>query len=181
MPTNIFRDEIRPLVEQGAQLVEVLLTKEYAEAHLPKAINIPLKMLDQQAAQQLRLDRPVIVYCNDYTWDLSARAAWRLESLGFGQVFRYVPGKADWFASGLPRAGAQASVPQAGDRARRDVPTCHLTDLVGAARSHAEAAGWDVCAVVNDQRVVLGLLYKAALDSDPQAPVAAVMEAGPTS
>jgi predicted transcriptional regulator len=35
--------------------------------------------------------------------------------------------------------------------------------------------------VVNDQRVVLGLLRKEALDSDPQTPVTAVMEAGPTS
>src|SRR5919198_327349 len=112
---------------------------------------------------------------------MSARAAWRLESLGYSQIFRYVPGKADWFASGLPREGAQASVPQAGDRARRDVPTCRLADRIGDAREHARAANWDVCIVVNEERVVLGLLHKAALDSDPQTSVAAVMEAGPIS
>jgi hypothetical protein len=112
---------------------------------------------------------------------MSARAAWRLESLGYSQIFRYVPGKADWFASGLPREGAQASVPQAGDRARRDVPTCGLADRIGAAREHARAASWDACVVVNEERVVLGLLHKEALDSDPQTPVTAVMEAGPTS
>src|SRR6266545_5202991 len=105
---------------------------------------------------------------------MSARAAWRLESLGFRQVFRYVPGKADWFASGLPREGTQASVPQAGDRVRPDVPTCRLEDPVGDARARAGSAGWDVCVVVNDQQVVLGLLRKEALDSDPHTPVAAV-------
>ena len=67
MPTNIERDEVLRLVADGAQLVEVLPGKEYAEAHLPKAINIPLKTLDHQAAQQLQPHRPVIVYCNDYT------------------------------------------------------------------------------------------------------------------
>jgi rhodanese-related sulfurtransferase len=67
MPTTLFRDDVRRMVEEGAQLVEVLPAKEYAEAHLPKAINLPLKILDRQAAQQLQPDRPVIVYCNDYT------------------------------------------------------------------------------------------------------------------
>jgi hypothetical protein len=33
---------------------------------------------------------------------MSPRAAWRLEGLGFERVYDYVPGKADWFASGLP-------------------------------------------------------------------------------
>lgn len=33
---------------------------------------------------------------------MSPRAAWELESLGFAQVFDYVPGKTDWFASGVP-------------------------------------------------------------------------------
>ena len=33
---------------------------------------------------------------------MSPRSAWRLEGLGFERVYDYVPGKADWFASGLP-------------------------------------------------------------------------------
>ena len=36
---------------------------------------------------------------------MSPRAAWRLEGLGFERVYDYVPGKADWFASGLPKEG----------------------------------------------------------------------------
>src|SRR5919198_5171991 len=110
---------------------------------------------------------------------MSARAAWRLESLGFTQVFRYVPGKADWFASGLPRAGKLASVSRAGDLARRDVPTCRLTDRLGDVQQRIRAAGGDVCVVVNDARVVLGLLREAALKADPQMVVEQLMEAGP--
>jgi rhodanese-related sulfurtransferase len=67
MPTAIDRDEVqRRLREEQAQLVEVLPTDEYEDEHLPSAINIPLKTLDQQTTQQLDRERPVIVYCYDY-------------------------------------------------------------------------------------------------------------------
>ncbi len=54
------------MLEGGAQLVEVLPREEYEEAHLPGAINIPLKELDGEATARLRRDAPVIVYCHDY-------------------------------------------------------------------------------------------------------------------
>jgi rhodanese-related sulfurtransferase len=59
-------DEVGKLVADGAQLVEVLPAEEYAEEHLPRAINIPLKELDAARVAQLRRDEPVIVYCHDY-------------------------------------------------------------------------------------------------------------------
>jgi rhodanese-related sulfurtransferase len=49
----------------GAQLVEVLPEREYAEMRLPGAINIPLKRLDAKSAGALERDRSVVVYC----WD----------------------------------------------------------------------------------------------------------------
>jgi len=67
MPTSIDRDQVqRLLAEEAAQLVEVLPPAEYADEHLPGAINIPLKELDEQAAGQLDRSSPVIVYCYDY-------------------------------------------------------------------------------------------------------------------
>ena len=66
MPTAIFRDEVRRLVEEGAQLVDVLPRDEYEGEHLPKAINIPLKELDRETTATLKRDAPVIVYCHDY-------------------------------------------------------------------------------------------------------------------
>ena len=66
MPTAIFRDELRRLVEEGAQLVDVLSRDEYEDEHLPGAINIPLKELDRETTARLRRDAPVIVYCHDY-------------------------------------------------------------------------------------------------------------------
>jgi rhodanese-related sulfurtransferase len=66
VPTPIDRDEVARLLEQGAQLVEVLPEPEYDDEHLPGAINIPLKTLDAGSARRLDPGRPVIVYCYDY-------------------------------------------------------------------------------------------------------------------
>jgi rhodanese-related sulfurtransferase len=60
----IDREEVQALLKQGAQLVEVLPAKEYAEDHLPGAVNHPLRQLDKEA-DQIDRNRPVIVYC----WD----------------------------------------------------------------------------------------------------------------
>jgi rhodanese-related sulfurtransferase len=66
MPEEIEIDEIRPLLDAGAQLVEVLPQAEYEEEHLPGAINIPLKQMTGEAVAGLEKDRAVIVYCWDY-------------------------------------------------------------------------------------------------------------------
>jgi len=66
VPTSIDRDQVRQLLEQGAQIVEVLPADEYEDEHLPGAINVPLKTLDAETTRELARDRPVIVYCYDY-------------------------------------------------------------------------------------------------------------------
>jgi rhodanese-related sulfurtransferase len=66
MPTGIGAEEVRALVAGGAQLVEVLPREEYEEAHLPGALNLPLRELGREAPGRLRRDAPVIVYCHDY-------------------------------------------------------------------------------------------------------------------
>ncbi len=65
MPREIRREEVRRLIGQGVQLVEVLPAKEYREDHLPGAINLPLRQLEAEARRVLDVSRPVIVYC----WD----------------------------------------------------------------------------------------------------------------
>lgn len=112
---------------------------------------------------------------------MSARAAWRLESLGFARVYRYTPGKADWLANGLPAEGTEANGQTVGDLARRDVPTCRLGERVGDVRERVQAAGWELCVVVNERRVVLGRLRGRALAAEATTPVEQVMEEGPTT
>ncbi|TMB88314.1 MAG: CBS domain-containing protein [Chloroflexi bacterium] len=110
---------------------------------------------------------------------MSPRAAWRLESLGFADVYEYVDGKLDWMAAGLPTEGTNAQQPRAGDIARKDVPTCGLKDRVGDARERAKAQGWDAVVVVNDERVVLGMLRSKELAADADEAVETAMRSGP--
>ena len=65
MASAIGAGELRQLVSQGAQLVEVLPDGEYREEHLQGAVNISLKQLDANSAARLDAGQPVIVYC----WD----------------------------------------------------------------------------------------------------------------
>ena len=67
MPSQIFHaSEVRHLLDQGAQLIDVLDPDDFEHDHLPGAINIPLKALTQATASRLDRSRPVVVYCNDF-------------------------------------------------------------------------------------------------------------------
>jgi len=68
MPEVIQRQEVRRLMARGqGQVVEVLPREEYDQAHIAGAINIPLRDLNAASAGRLDRQRPVIVYCNDFT------------------------------------------------------------------------------------------------------------------
>jgi rhodanese-related sulfurtransferase len=65
MPAEIGREQVRRLLQSGAQLIDVLPAKEYRREHLAGAIDIPLTTLDREATARLDRDRPVVVYCYD--------------------------------------------------------------------------------------------------------------------
>jgi len=66
MRAPIGTDDAVRLHRDGAQFVEVLGKAEYAKEHLPGAIHIPLRHLDERAPELLDRSRPVVVYCWDY-------------------------------------------------------------------------------------------------------------------
>jgi rhodanese-related sulfurtransferase len=181
MPTPTDRDDVQRLFrEEHAQLVEVLPAGEFDDEHLPGAINIPLKTLDAESTVSLDPRRPVIVYCYDYQWDLSPRAASRLEGLGFARVYDYVAGKADWGSFGLPLEGKADSSTRVGGIARADAPRCLPDELVS---NVAERVGgeWRICVVTNDEGVVLGLLGRQALRSGQSVRAEDAMSIGPST
>jgi magnesium transporter len=92
-----------------------------------------------------------------------------------------VDGKLDWLAAGLPTEGTNSEHPRAGDVARRDVPTCRLHEPIQDVRERVTAAGWNACVVVNDERVVLGLLRTEQLQTEGDEPVEQVMRPGPST
>ena len=66
MVHEIGTDDARRLLTEGAQFVDVLGTSEFEEAHLPGALHIPLRRVDDRALERLDPARPVVVYCFDY-------------------------------------------------------------------------------------------------------------------
>jgi CBS domain-containing protein len=112
---------------------------------------------------------------------MSPRAAWRLESLGFGEVYEYRPGKADWLAAGLLTEGTGSRKPRALAYVQRDVPTCRLGETVADAAARAAATGWGVCMVVNEQGILLGRLDRKELQSGGGRLVEQAMRPGPST
>jgi Mg/Co/Ni transporter MgtE len=63
--------------------------------------------------------------------------------------------------------------------ARRDVPTCALADDVETVTARVAETDWTICAVVNPERVLLGLLGRSGLGRPGRA--AELMREGPST
>jgi Mg/Co/Ni transporter MgtE len=112
---------------------------------------------------------------------MSPRAACRLETLGYQDVYDYVAGKADWLAHGLDVDGAGAGRPTVGRLARTDVVTCSLSQTAGDVRARVEASPYRFALVVSEGGVLLGRLRRGALEGDPQRIAEESMEPGPST
>jgi Mg/Co/Ni transporter MgtE len=112
---------------------------------------------------------------------MSPRAASRLEELGFGQVYDYAAGIADWASFGLPLEGEHDSSTRVGAHARTDVPVCGPDDRMTEVRERVRAAGWETCFVTNERGVVVGRLGRAALGATNDVSVEEAMSFGPST
>jgi CBS domain-containing protein len=96
-------------------------------------------------------------------------------------VYDYTAGKVDWMAAGLPTEGAAAGRPSAASVARPDVPTCYLTESLPDVRKRVRSAGWDVCVVINEERIVMGLLRAEQLNREEDVTAEFAMRPGPST
>lgn len=66
MAKPIDRIQLLRLIEsEQGRIVDVLPRQEYDEAHLPGAVNIPLRNLTADTLGDLPRDKPIVVYCHD--------------------------------------------------------------------------------------------------------------------
>jgi predicted transcriptional regulator len=112
---------------------------------------------------------------------MSPRAAWRLEALGYGPVYHYVTGKADWLAAGLPTVTAGDRPARVADVMARDVPTCEPGERVADVVARLDRQSDGICIVVNDGGVVQGRLRLDRVDPTDDRVVEEVMEPGPVT
>ena len=112
---------------------------------------------------------------------MSPRAASRLESIGFEQVYDYSAGKADWGSFGLPLDGDADSSTRGGAHLRTDVPTCRLDDRLPELCRRLDESGWETCFVVNNEGVVLGRIGRAAIRGRQDLSAEEAMTPGPST
>ena len=65
MPRPLDLYGLRRLMDQGAQLVDVMPERDYEEEHIPGAVNLSLRAIETEARQVLDAGRPIVVYCAD--------------------------------------------------------------------------------------------------------------------
>lgn len=175
----IDRHVLLALLDDGAQLAEVLPRLEYEEEHLPGAIHLPLKDLTADSARILDPTRPVVVYCWDGLCDMSPRAAWRLHRLGY-RVYDYAAGKVDWLAAGLDTVRPASPRARVLDAIERDVATCSPDTPVAVLDT--SSGGGSRFVVVNEQGIVLGRVRtKDLVGAASDATAEQIMEPGPAT
>ena len=95
------------LFQKGQALfIDARPADEYAEIHVPKAMNITPDMLENGAAEKvagLAKDREIVVYCSQDSCDLALRVAEKLQALGFSRVHGLYGGIPGLGRSRLPR------------------------------------------------------------------------------
>jgi CBS domain-containing protein len=112
---------------------------------------------------------------------MSPRAACRLETLGFEEVYDYVTGKADWLGRGLPSEREEEGPSRVAQVVRQDVVTCGLDTTMGEIRDAVAASPYGFALVVSRGDVLLGRLRRRAWEGDPAAKAEQAMEPGPST
>lgn len=112
---------------------------------------------------------------------MSARAASRLESIGFEQVYDYAGGKADWGSAGLALEGTEGSETRVGGYVRSDAPNCRLDDRLQDVCERLDETGWDTCFVLDEEDVVLGRIGRRALRGREDITAEEAMTPGPST
>ena len=91
--SDINRDVAQFRETPGAMLLDVRGADEYAEAHIPGSVNIPLQVLPTKKGLPEELDTPIFVYCR--SGGRSRRAAAFLEKIGYRNV-KNIGGIMNW-------------------------------------------------------------------------------------
>lgn len=181
MVRRVETQELQGLLAGGAQLLEVTPGDGYGEEHLPGARHLPLGELDAATAEALDRSRPVVVYGFDHECDRSARAAARLESLGFTDVADYAPGKAAWLAEGLASEGRRRPEQRVAAIADPDVPLIPAGATVAEAEKIVGDADVGIVVTDDEHRTVLGVVRPETFGLPASTPVADVLQPGPST
>ena len=91
-------DQLEPALREGAALVDVRAPAEYAEGHIPGAVNVPMGQLSARLGE-LDRGRPVLVVCA--SGNRSGAMTDVLTAAGYDAA-NVVGGTRAWVESGRP-------------------------------------------------------------------------------
>ena len=92
---NISINEIPEDLKKRAVLVDVRTPEEYAEGHLPEAVNININSEDFiDKISRIRKNKNVLLYCR--SGRRSARAASVMDSIGYSRIYNLEGGYVAW-------------------------------------------------------------------------------------
>lgn len=100
-PADVHTDMSRG--QTGFVVVDTRPPAAFADMHVPGAINLPARSIDERTAEPLR-GKLVVVYCWGITCNAAAKAALRLSALGI-QVKEMIGGLDAWVHEGYRTEG----------------------------------------------------------------------------
>jgi len=99
-------DEMKAILDAGvASIIDARSDTEYAEGHIPGAINVPHDRLPEfieMLTGTVATDAEVIVYCRSLTCDFSDLLATEMKILGYNNVRVFAGGMDHWKTAGHP-------------------------------------------------------------------------------
>jgi rhodanese-related sulfurtransferase len=110
---EVSREEVRKLVEVGAQLVDVRADHEWETGRIAGATHLPLAELAERAGE-LDKERPVVVYCRG--GNRSSMAAAALADAGYDAA-KLSEGIVGWSEASLPLEPEGGYVAESGEAA----------------------------------------------------------------
>lgn len=90
-------DKMKEAMDAGALVIDVREASEYADGHIPGAIDIPIRTL-AQSLDQIPTDQPVVVYCASGFRAAMSTAA--LHIMGYSNVRSFPPSYPGWESAG---------------------------------------------------------------------------------
>lgn len=112
-PREISREELKKLLDEGAQLVDVRADHEWEAGRIAGAKHVPLAELSERA-DEIEKERPVVLYCRG--GNRSTMATQALADAGY-DASKLSEGIVGWAEEGLPLEPEGGRVAESGEAA----------------------------------------------------------------
>ena|SRR5581483_374381 len=101
--------DLRDALEAGELIVviDARSPASYAEEHIPGAISLPHRTMDQDTTRELDREAVVVTYCDGIGCNASTKGALNMTKLGF-RVRELIGGLDWWKRDGYPTEGSAA-------------------------------------------------------------------------